>query len=249
MWRVGVSSGRRLAQAAGNGSDCVVPLQGQPAGSNHGAYIDLFAPGHLVWTTSLRSQENIDAGEGEWRGRKRRRQPLVPGPPSPAAACAAAGRCTAAVPLPLLPRLAAGSYTQVTGTSVATALVGGVAGLILSASRNGAAFDMIGCVRDAILAGADSVPALQALGADGLPYCAAGRRLNAYNALAAFVQACAEDTDGWPWLPPALRGFVPASPPPPPVRGRGAAQPLCPRRCPRGVRSASWPQLGRAPCC
>lgn len=76
MWRVGVSSGRRLAQAAGNGSDCVVPLQGQPAGSNHGAYIDLFAPGHLVWTTSLRSQENIDAGEGEWRGRKRRRQPV-----------------------------------------------------------------------------------------------------------------------------------------------------------------------------
>ncbi|KAL4858995.1 Subtilisin BL [Chlorella vulgaris] len=137
-----------------------------PVGSNYGKdWVDLMAPGELVWTTSKRSDQEVAAGL--W------------------------------------------SYDEVSGTSAATALVGGAAGLILSATANDAVDDM-GWVRDALLEGSDLVASLTQMRRPGvkggsIELVARGRRLNTYNALASYIG----DSSRWPWLPPALCGVAP----------------------------------------
>lgn len=116
---------------------------------------------------------------------------------------------TAPLPSLWLVLCAAGSYDEVNGTSAATALVGGAAGLILSATANDAVDDM-GWVRDALLEGADLVASLTQMRRPGvrggsIELVARGRRLNTYNALASYIG----DSSWWPWLPPALCGVAP----------------------------------------
>ena len=90
-----------------------------------------------------------------------------------------------------------------------------MAGLLLAASGNAAAADMEE-VRDAILRGADVVPALEFSFLDGQTLVDKGRRLNAYNALAHYFY--------WDMLPAGLAGVTPkppvAPPPPPPPSPR-----------------------------
>jgi subtilisin family serine protease len=108
---------------------------------------------------------------------------------------------------------AAATYLQVSGSSASTAIVAGAAGLVLSATANAAATDMVS-VREAMLEGADRVAALNAStpAGDGQLLVGDGRRLNAYNALAAYIA----DPTVWPWLPEELCGTQPALPPSPP---------------------------------
>ncbi|EFN55744.1 hypothetical protein CHLNCDRAFT_134082 [Chlorella variabilis] len=171
VWREGGGSA--------TGDTCSAPVEG--VGSNYGSrWVDIMAPGRLVWTTRLRT-----------------------------AAEAADGLAT---------------YKQVSGTSVATALVGGAAGLILARTWNWAAEDMVE-VRVALLEGCDSVQALSRNLLDSSQQVVGGGcRLNAYNALAAYYS----DDDDWPWLPPGMCGVEPPRPPPspsPPPAPRAAAQP------------------------
>ena len=102
--------------------------------------------------------------------------------------------------------VSAGTYLEVSGTSISTALVGGVAGLVLAASGNAATSDLSE-VRDALLSGADVVQGLEMSLQDGQTLVDRGRRLNAYNALAQYFF--------WDPLPAMMAGFDPRPSPPP----------------------------------
>ena len=134
----------------------------------------------------------------------------------------------------------AATYQQVSGTSVSAALAAGAAGLVLAATANDAAGDMRE-VRDALLDGADVVSVLKSAAAAGGKLVARGRRLNAYNAIAAYLG----DSNAWPWLPPAMCGVAPAGWAPqtqPPVSQRGGCG------CWRvELRALSASQAGRPP--
>ncbi|KAL4423273.1 hypothetical protein ABPG77_004542 [Micractinium sp. CCAP 211/92] len=138
-------------------------------------------------------------------------------------------------------------YQAVSGTSIAAALVGGAAGLIWAADASPTTVRMSD-VRDALLEGADRVPALQQSIGNGQTLVDQGRRLDVYNALAWYF--------GLTELPQELQGKMPSdaggvrSPPPasprPPPRPRPPSPPP-PRPRPKPKPPSPPPPVRRPP--
>ena len=146
---------------------------------------------------------------------------------------------------------AAPQYQEVSGTSIAAALVGGAAGLIWAGDALVATTQM-SSLRDALLEGADRVPALQQSIGNGQTLVEQGRRLDVYNSLAWYF--------GLEQLPEELQGKRPSDfgglrspsplpsprPPPPTKRPPPSPPPPRPRPSPKPrppVRSTRWQQV------
>lgn len=142
-------------------------------------------------------------------------------------------------------------YQEVSGTSIAAALVGGAAGLIWAGDALAATTQM-SSLRDALLEGADRVPALQQSIGNGQTLVEQGRRLDVYNSLAWYF--------GLEQLPEELQGKRPSDfgglrspsplpsprPPPPTKRPPPSPPPPRPRPSPKPrppVRSTRWQQV------
>lgn len=119
-------------------------------------------------------------------------------------------------------------YQEVSGTSIAAALAAGAAGLIWSVDDSPSTIDML-LVKEALVVGADVLPALQG-------QMAGGRRLNVYNALAYYFTLDV--------LPPALCGIRPGDS----FASRGPPPPsTAPRRSPPTNSAGMTPPSPRPP--
>ncbi|KAL4436754.1 hypothetical protein ABPG75_003893 [Micractinium tetrahymenae] len=113
-------------------------------------------------------------------------------------------------------------WQEVSGTSIAAALVGGAAGLIWAADSSPSTVDMA-MLRTALLEGADTVPALQQSIGNGQTRVEQGRRLDVYNALAWYfdLSRLSPELQGkLPFNAGGTRSPPPPSPPPPPPSPR-----------------------------